>query len=86
MWLGLRHFSTDKPEHMVIHEFMHSKNPLPLCNKKIPKQYKDCVDNLSNYASESFNRSNDEVRNELLTKQALDGLNKKEEELLNFLT
>lgn len=86
LWYALKMYSTDKPEHTIMHEFMHSKNPLLLCNKKIPKAYKEVVDNLSKYAKDSFNKMNDEVRNELLTKEVFEGLNKKEKELLNILS
>ena len=86
LWYALKMYSTDKPEHTIMHEFMHSKKPLLLCNKKIPKAYKEVVDNLSKYAKDSFNKMNDEVRNELLTKEVFEGLNKKEKELLNILS
>ena len=46
----------------------------------------DVINNLSEYAKKSFNIQNDEVRNELLTKQALEELNKKEQEILNILS
>ena len=85
-WQKLKLFSTERPEHIVMHEFMHSKNPILLCNKKIHKKYMDVINNLSEYAKKSFNIQNDEVRNELLTKQALEELNKKEQEILNILS
>lgn len=62
------------------------QKPAALMQQKIPKAYKEVVDNLSKYAKDSFNKMNDEVRNELLTKEVFEGLNKKEKELLNILS
>ncbi len=86
LWQRLKLYSTEKPEHLIMHEIIHSEKPILLCNKKIPKKLKDTVDSISLYAKQSFNVQNDEVRNELLTKQALDGLNQNEQEILNILS
>ncbi len=86
LWQRLKLYSTERPEHVIMHEMMHSKNPILLCNKKIPEKLKDTVCNISRYAKQSFNFQNDEIRNELLTKQVLGGLNPKEQEILNILS
>lgn len=83
---NLWQFSTEHPEHMVMHEFLHSTNPILLCNKKILQKYKEIADKLGFYASQSFNKANEEVRNELLTKEVLEGLSKEEQKLLNLLS
>ena len=76
--------ATTKPEHIIMHEFMHGTQPLPL-SKRIHKKYINCVHDLSQYAFDCFNKNNNEITVELLTKQVLEGLNEQEEKLLKIL-
>lgn len=75
--------STPHELHYIIHEFEHSRNFM-FSNINIPQKYALTVKGLMNYATLNYNVFNDEVRNELLTKRDLIGLNQKEEKLLNL--
>ena len=77
-------FSTPHELHVILHEFEHSRNFL-YSNVKIPKKHLPAVNGLSYYARRSFNLSNnDEIRNELLTKRDILGLNESEKALLSL--
>lgn len=76
--------STQKPYHHILHKSMHTNQPniIGLGFKKIPKQFKKTVDNLSQYAS---NNAAQEIHAELLCKKFVLGLTPKEKDLLKFL-
>lgn len=76
-------FSTPHELHNILHEFEHSRN-FVFSNIKIPKKHVQTVNGLMNYSAVSYNKINDEVRNELMTKRDIMGLNPQEESLLKL--
>lgn len=76
-------FSTPDELHTIIHEFEHSRN-FVFSNTGIPKKHVPTVDGLMNYSRDNCNKLNDEIRNELLTKRDIMGLNPQEENLLKL--
>ncbi len=80
LWLQ----STQSPIHTFIHEVVHCAQPnlLAFNVKKIPKNFKDTIDNMSIYASDNFTH---EVHAELITKKILDGLTSEEEKLEKYI-
>ena len=83
--IGLHSIRTSTPDelHIILHEFEHTRNFM-LTNIKIPQKFIPTVGGLMNYARQNFNFLNDEVRNELLTKRDIMGLNNSEEALLSL--
>ena len=83
--IGIHSIGTSTPDelHIILHEFEHTRNFM-LTNIKIPQKFIPTVGGLMNYARQNFNFLNDEVRNELLTKRDIMGLNNSEEALLSL--
>ena len=76
--------STKAPYHAPLHEIMHGTHPklISFSNKKLPEKYKSVKNNLSGY---SANSPTHETFTELNTKRVVDGLNKEEQELFDYL-
>ena len=76
--------STEADYHTVLHEIMHGTHPtlISFSLKKIPSQFKNVKDNLSIYSQVSFTH---ETFTELNTKRLINGLNKEEQALYDYL-
>ena len=83
---SLNIYSTNNPLHLYLHEFVHSEKLLTYTRKKISEKYRDIVEKISDYARLTYNRSNEEVRTELRTKEILEGLNDNESKILSYLS
>lgn len=72
---GVPEMSTNLPEHLVAHEFMHGNHPYLLqtltSSGKVPARFKPTVENLSIYTNTNCNRA--EILTELETKLFLTG-------------
>ena len=78
--------STNQPEHVALHEIVHETH-LPLLafkTKKIPSKYLPTIRKLSGYAA-SKPTATHEIYTELMTRKVLVGLDKEQEELLDFI-
>lgn len=78
--------STNKPEHIVVHEILHKEHVdlMAFQHKKIPKKFEPVILKLSGYSA-SRKENVFEVFNELNTKRLLLGLDSEEEKLFKFL-
>ena len=76
--------STNKDFHAVLHEIMHNTHPqlLSFNRKKIPERFHNVKAGLSEYSRISPTH---ETFTELNTKRLIDGLNKEEQALYNYL-
>ncbi len=79
----LNNLSTSHTLHLYLHEFLHTANPLLLCNKTLPKSSKHNI--AADYSNNCFNQFNEEIRVELGIKQVLEGLNTEEKKILDLL-
>ena len=80
-------FTTSDPRHIIMHEIVHGEiGYVRKPEKYMIEKYQKTIDNLAYYAKENVKKGNwNEVYVELRTKELLEGLNKEEKNLLNFI-
>ena len=80
-------YSTQYELHTPLHELLHTERIFPKYTiaSLLPRRFNSTIDNLSLYAKNTKRCNVEEIRVELLAKKILLGLNKKEEELLDYI-